>query len=143
MEILFITLLTLCWTAGNMFVTAEVCAKKGGWGVPKKVWPVSFGILLVYPTFFIDKLLFKSFQKDFKSGYEFADWSLFYLGLTAHIATPLLALLIAPWYSLFIIVIGGFFLASWLSIIFKRYTKSVSALILIFVYIPLVVILLN
>jgi hypothetical protein len=139
MEILFVFLLTFCWAAGNMFMTVEAGAKEGGWDVPQKIWPISFGALLLYPTFFIDKLLFK--PQEFKSSYEFADWSLFYLALIVQIATPFIALLIAPWYSLFVVIIGGFLLASWLSPALKQHTKSVSAFILIFVYVPIVIVL--
>lgn len=150
MQTLFIILLTLCWSAGSMFLTADHTAQEKGWLVSKRIKILTIveriliypAWILLYPTRWLYKLIFSEIL--WKNRREFEKWSLFYLAWSAQIATPFLALLVAPWYTFFIVLVGGFLLASYLSFIFlKSYTKNISELLLLFLYIPIVYILLR
>ena len=144
METLLILLLMLSWSAGSMFTTADIGAKEKGWNVSNKILPIIVMAWILYPFFIIQKMILPKIFEKWENSYEFSEWSLLWLGWSAKISTPFLALLIAPWYAFLVVLIGGFLLSSWLSIIFfKSHTKTVAAFLLLVIYTPIVYILLG
>lgn len=148
MKLLFISALIISWAAASIFTSADNIAKDKGWNVPDKIWPIIFISWLIFPYYLIVRAILGKGSKEqnhqfLKDNYSFGESSLLYVAWIAQIASPLLVLYVTSWYYIFIIYGAGYLLASWTPIFFKSKLKTISATILIFIYLPVVYLLLS